>query len=237
MTLIEIHWIDLSLAPDIASLTLSEQDHALLARYGHLESRHRYGQCRAYLRQLLGSALAIPPLRVDIKLGPHGKPFVSGGPAFNLAHCEHWAVIAIAPLSSEMELGIDLEELRPFPDGPTIANHFLAPQETTLLMALEEPRRSQIFLRLWVAKEAVLKQRGSGLAAAMSHFTVDVATWRPDTPLAMQETESLSRLAASEQVMPLNAPQQMIAALSLKGAKSVETRHHNWQQQPECGQN
>ena len=63
---------------------------------------------------------------------------------------------------SGLRIGADLEALRPRANALALARRFFAPEETAWLQQREEPQPD--FLRLWCAKEAVLKAHGRGLA-------------------------------------------------------------------------
>jgi 4'-phosphopantetheinyl transferase len=59
-------------------------------------------------------------------------------------------------------LGVDMEVERPRPNALAIARRYFAPAEVAWLEA--QPGDAHAFLRLWCAKEAVLKAHGRGLA-------------------------------------------------------------------------
>lgn len=59
-------------------------------------------------------------------------------------------------------VGADLEAIRPRANALALARRFFAPEETGWLERGENIERD--FLRLWCAKEAVLKAHGRGLA-------------------------------------------------------------------------
>jgi len=99
--------------------------------------------------------------------GEHGKPhfpapFDTLG--FNWSHSGDRALFAVGRGSEAFELGVDIERVRPRPRALELATRFFAPDETATLAALPEARRLNGFLRLWTAKEAVLKANGSGLS-------------------------------------------------------------------------
>jgi 4'-phosphopantetheinyl transferase len=60
--------------------------------------------------------------------------------------------------------GADHELLRPPPRALALAERFFAPAETEVLAALPAAAQEAAFVRLWCAKEAVLKAHGRGLA-------------------------------------------------------------------------
>ncbi len=67
-------------------------------------------------------------------------------------------------LGEGVKIGVDLERIRPRPRALALAWRFFTPTEAQWLASLPPPSRELAFLRLWCAKEAVLKGHGRGLA-------------------------------------------------------------------------
>jgi 4'-phosphopantetheinyl transferase len=113
--------------------------------------RVRWARARTALREILSSRLACGPLDFRFQVGTHGKPFIEGGPHFNLSHSGQWAAIAVA---SEAEVGIDIEQIR---EHVNMAE---------LLGRLGETRlpdsRPALFQR-WARREAASKTAGGAL--------------------------------------------------------------------------
>ena len=63
-----------------------------------------------------------------------------------------------------LRLACDLEALRPRPNALALAKRFFYAEEHAWLAGLPEAGIVPAFLRLWCAKEAVLKAHGHGLA-------------------------------------------------------------------------
>lgn len=66
-----------------------------------------------------------------------------------------------------LRVGADLETLRPRANALALAQRYFAPSETRWLERRDDADRAALerdFLRLWCAKEAVLKAHGRGLA-------------------------------------------------------------------------
>ncbi|CAN5615556.1 4'-phosphopantetheinyl transferase superfamily protein [soil metagenome] len=78
-----------------------------------------------------------------------------------------------------VRLGTDLERVRPRPRALELAQRFFAKDEARQLAALSAPAREQAFLRLWCAKEAVLKAHGHGLSFGLERlvFAADGDDW------------------------------------------------------------
>jgi len=121
---------------------------------------------RAWLGPLLGLAPGAVPLRRDA----HGRPRLEApavGCDAGWSHSGDGLVIAFA---RDLVLGIDLERMRPRPNALALARRFFADSEAGWLDGLPEPAREPAFLRLWCAKEALLKAHGRGLGFGLSRL-------------------------------------------------------------------
>lgn len=92
--------------------------------------------------------------------GPGGKPWVDHpGLEFNLSHSETLAALVV---SEAGPVGVDLEPLERAPTLLGCEDSFCHPAERAELP--EDPgSRAMALLRLWTAKEALLKAVGTGL--------------------------------------------------------------------------
>ena len=124
------------------------------------KARQAYAACRMVLRQLLAAHLRCAPLDIEISATPGEKPRLlsPAGLTFSYSHAAHVAAIAV---SGGGELGVDIEEPDPSRDYRGIADRFFHSEERAYLDALGGG--STAFLRIWTAKEALLKATGEGL--------------------------------------------------------------------------
>jgi 4'-phosphopantetheinyl transferase len=107
---------------------LSGDERARAERFTFQEHRDRYAVGRGLLRTLLSGYLGEEPSRIAFAYGPQGKPEVAGAGGarsveFNLSHSGDMAVYAF---SRGRRLGIDMERVRPMPDG-TLCGPVLLP--------------------------------------------------------------------------------------------------------------
>jgi 4'-phosphopantetheinyl transferase len=133
---------EIVIAPD-------EQERA--ARLRQTADRLRWARARAALRAIVSSRLGCGPLDFIFHRGPHGKPFVEGGPEFNLSHSGEWAIIAV---SSSAAVGVDIERMR---EDVDIAK---------LLGRLGEedlPHSRPALYQRWARREAASKTTGGPL--------------------------------------------------------------------------
>ncbi len=91
----------------------------------------------------------------------HGKPFLEHGPCFSLSHSRRFAVLAV----SEDEIGTDIEMNRDINEG-IMKRCFTEEETASAKMSTEN------YLRIWTAKEAVLKLLGTGFAFSPKNFSV-----------------------------------------------------------------
>ncbi len=193
--------------PDpLALLAAGERER--VAGLKHAAVRDRFIAGRVLLRGCLAARIAASPRELRFSFGAHGKPLLDptppGAPAFNLAHTADVVAVALAPA---VTVGIDLEAAREVGSALRIAERRFAPAEADWLAGLQADHRSRAFLRLWTAKEAVLKALGSGVAgglatielAAAKGGELRVTSWPPDAsgPWTLLETELRPGLLAA----------------------------------------
>ncbi len=103
----------------------------------------------------------------EIKIGDNGKPYISGGPCFNLSHSGQMAICAV----SDFEVGCDIEKISEARED--IAKRFFAPCEYEALMSYAAgPCRDEFFFRLWTLKESYIKYTGRGLGTGLDTFAI-----------------------------------------------------------------
>ena len=169
-------------------------------------------QGRAPLRQVLASYLGVPAEAVVLVDGEHGRPVLADGlhPSldFNWSHSGDRAVLAVG---RAIVPGIDLERRRPRPRALDIAERYFDPTEAAALAGLPESERDEAFLRLWTAKEAVLKALGRGLAFGLHRLCITPA----GEPLALRRLQGEPASHWQLQSLPLGPAH--VGALAWRG--------------------
>jgi len=94
-------------------------------------------------------------------LSDFGKPFIEGGPEFNISHSEDIVVLA---LTQHQGIGIDIEKIRPV-DKDDFAGEL--PEIISFYENHEAEQANHLFFECWTKKEAVLKGFGKGLLAPL----------------------------------------------------------------------
>jgi 4'-phosphopantetheinyl transferase len=151
-------------------LSLEERNRA--ARFAFERDALRFRLCRATLRLGLGWYLQRSPRDIALATGAWGKPILADGSElrFNISHSEGLGLIAFTTLG---EIGIDIESLDRAVGPVDIASTYFAKGETAMIAAGVTPQdQSNIFLRLWTRKEAVLKAAGYGIARGLDMVDV-----------------------------------------------------------------
>ena len=126
---------------------------------------YRHGEAAEPLvRDWLSEELGAAPEALAINRSRHGRPCLDAMHADWDASWSHSGEGLLMALARNLRVGIDLEVKRPRPKAQVLANRFFAPAEAAALAALPDARREAAFVRLWCAKEAVLKAHGQGLS-------------------------------------------------------------------------
>ncbi len=145
--------------------------------------RRRFVRARAGLRRILGAELGIAAHTLALTYGAHGKPALHGYPAlhFNLSHSGERALLAI---STQGEVGVDLEQLRERASVLPLAQRFLSEAESAYVAAAHGSARDHAFLRCWTRKEAVLKATGRGIGVDTRVIDVGLVQCAPTLRVA-----------------------------------------------------
>lgn len=103
-------------------------------------------------------------LKYAIDRGVHGKPFLAHFPQihYNISHTDQMIVCGIG----DVELGIDVELIRPFKES--MIKGVLSEAERKDFYKLPEKERPEYFFRIWTLKESYGKAKGCGLSMALT---------------------------------------------------------------------
>jgi 4'-phosphopantetheinyl transferase len=99
-----------------------------------------------------------------------GRPYLAGGPDFNLSDTVGGTVIAVA---AQGRLGVDLERLDRQLPHRRLAARYYAPAEQDALLAMDDEAARRAYLRLWTAKEATCKSTGTGIYGQLPRWQFD----------------------------------------------------------------
>jgi phosphopantetheinyl transferase len=120
-------------------------------------------QAATALRAILARYLGRPAAELAIERGAAGKPYLKAPDCdlgFNLSHTRQVALLAV---SSDAELGVDVECLRPVTDPMRIARRVMPPALLERLEATPDADLQRRFLECWTRFEAAQKAFGRGI--------------------------------------------------------------------------
>lgn len=125
-------------------------------------------------RHWLGERLGCAPAAVPLQRDGHGRPQL--GAAYRHWDCNwsHSGEGMLVALGRAMQVGVDLEWARPRPRALELARRFFSTAEADWLAERDGTERSTSFIRLWCAKEAVLKAHGRGLSFGLHRLAFQI---------------------------------------------------------------
>ncbi|MFP6560694.1 4'-phosphopantetheinyl transferase superfamily protein [Paraburkholderia sp. B3] len=154
---------------------LDDVERARVLRFRREEDRVRFVLTRSTLRALLAQRLGVPPATLRFDATPQGRPVLCAPPgtrmlSFNVSHSGPHALIAI---SGVREVGVDVEQYGRVSDWRALCALACTATECEALERAPPAARAQVFVRIWTAKEALLKTLGIGIAQDLQTFSVD----------------------------------------------------------------
>jgi 4'-phosphopantetheinyl transferase len=161
---------------------LADDERQRYHRFVRHEDRRSHLVARALVRLTLASYTGSDPAALRFSPGPHGKPEVVGPPGarlprFNLSHSR--GLIALA-VTSDDDVGLDVEHVERQVDCLELARRFFAPREAAHVAAVDSVERHRVFFDYWTLKEAFVKATGLGLSVPLESFWFDLS----DPPVA-----------------------------------------------------
>ena len=131
---------------------------------------------KAGICHFLSRFSGIDEKQIFLEKTKEGRPYWknSFGLDFNYSHTKNiWTV----GFTNRGRIGVDIESLNQTRDFQGLAERFFSAKEAQLLAGITSPEKKQeIFLRMWTAKEALVKALGSGLKNKMARIEVDPQT-------------------------------------------------------------
>ncbi len=112
-----------------------------------------------------GAAAGDGDRAVELRVDADGKPRLAVAPerlSFNLSHSGDLALVAIAP--GGVEVGVDVERLRPRRDLVRLAERWLPAAEAAAVADAGEAELEPVFYAAWTRHEARVKCTGTGIA-------------------------------------------------------------------------
>jgi 4'-phosphopantetheinyl transferase len=195
---------------------LDADERARAERFYFRRDRLHFIVCRGVLRIILGRYLNLAPHQITFCYNAYGKPALDealNGLAvrFNVAHSGGLALIAV---TSDREVGVDLERMRPEIADLEIAQRFFSPQEVAVLQAISKDLQRQAFFNCWTRKEAYIKAKGLGLSLPLDQFEVSLIPGEPAALLSNKNNPDETSRWSLQELMP---GADYAAALAIEG--------------------
>jgi 4'-phosphopantetheinyl transferase len=219
----EIHvWsVRLDPPPDVVErlgrlLAADEWERANRFRFD--KHRRQYVVGRGALRSLISAYTGTRPERVRFRYGDRGKPYIvepAGDLEVNLSNSDEMALVGFV---RGIEIGMDIEYLKPMPDCEQISERFFSASERDVLRALPAEKKEEAFFNCWTRKEAYLKAVGTGLAAPLDSFDVTLAPGEPPRMLTLEGDAARAARWCFQHFRPAD---QYIGALAIEGNPPV----------------
>jgi 4'-phosphopantetheinyl transferase len=159
-------------ASPAALALLNAEERQQQQRYIPPAKRHEYLVTRVLVRSVLGEALGIAPEALQFVANEWGRPALAPGSTstpiyFNISHTDGLVVCLV---STEYEVGVDVELLSRAHSLLAMAADVFAPKELSDLAALSEDEQMLRAVHLWTLKESYIKARSMGLALPLDGF-------------------------------------------------------------------
>ena len=196
--------------------TLCRKEMIKSQRFRVERDQHRFIVGRGVLRAILGRYLKIYPDQLRFCYEERGKPLLADNfnnrpIQFNLSHTHE---IALYAFTSDREIGVDVEYVRPMQDMEQIAARFFSISESAVLLGLPEGQKLEAFFNCWTRKEAYIKALGEGLAKSLKEFEVSLT---PGEPAELLKDEERPEEVGCWSIKSLRPYSGHIAAVAVKG--------------------
>ena len=205
---------------------LTDDELARANRFSFEIDRQRFIAVRGTLRSILSRYMAIYPGHLHFFYNQYGKPslapeFSSYLLNFNLSHSGSMALYAI---TQNMEIGVDVECVRPSFEYEEIAERFFSANEVDILRTIPIEKKLEAFYNCWTRKEAYIKARGKGLSLPLDSFDVSFAPWElPMLLITKDEPQERSLWT----LLDLKSGLGYMGALAVKGI-GCRFRYWDW---------
>lgn len=176
------HWIVAKFTPDFTInpaefLCAAEQEY--LQQLTHGKRRREFLQTRFVLKNMLAEILKVSPTKIEFQTQGEGKPVLRQPKTFidfNISHSHDYYAIV---LSTEGQVGIDIEKYRDSKTHAAVAKRFFSEAEGELISAqTDQENQTRLFTKIWSGKEAIVKTVASGVLKSAGEILMDEQTWK-----------------------------------------------------------
>lgn len=132
---------------------------------------HARGQAaEPVVRAWLAGQLQCAENAVPLQRSARGRPQLAAPFADVDVSWSHSGDGLLMACGRDLRLGVDVERLRARPRALDLSERYFTAAETQWIAAQADHVREETFIRLWCAKEAVLKAHGHGLAFGLDRL-------------------------------------------------------------------
>jgi 4'-phosphopantetheinyl transferase len=182
------------------------------------EDRREFVIAHAALHCIVADRIGVAPSQVAWRIGPHGKPHLSGHARGLEANLSHSGDLCLVAVSASRPVGVDVQRLASGSTAGALARRYFPAQEARLVLDTDDAvARPEVFARLWTRKEAFVKAVGSRLTAGLA------VTMHGAAPLTVRHPG-----LGPVRVDDLDAPPGYRAALALSGAEPFRVVSRTW---------
>jgi len=144
---------------------LSDEDKSKIRLYKKGYDQNNYLVTHSLVNYIYSSVLKCSVNNLPYEFGKYKKPYISNdfNYHYNISHSNNYAIVGI--LCSE--LGVDIEYYNEKFDYTSIAKGLFSLEDVKYI---QQDRRK--FFRLWVAKEAYLKYKGTGFYCDVNSIVI-----------------------------------------------------------------
>ena len=216
---------------------LSRHELERMSRFRDERDAARYAAVHAGARRLVALSLGVELSKVELgrracpvcASSQHGPPCIAKPETtagLSLSRSGPHGVVAI---SEQGPVGVDIEEVRPFPSLAATANRYMSSRELLFFERARPDDRLCAFFRCWTRKEAVAKAWGVGMAVDFAQLDADVAKDGHNDPVLVNSAATLATAA------PPAPGETAVAAAASSGEMATTTRCHAYDFSPRPG--
>ena len=188
-----------------------EAERLRAGRFRDLQKAQDYLHARHLVRTLAAETFDLPAEEIGLQVFDDACPRLTGFDAAGISWSRSGG-LALAACLPEGRVGADLEVVRPVEVRSILGMIAQQAEAETVLAADSDDCRLRRFYRLWCAKEALLKRRGTGLRGGAKTVSVPVDFIRGETSRV-----TLDDQGSAVDLLALDAAAGCVAVLAFSG--------------------
>ncbi len=178
----------------------------------------RGGRSTDALRMGIAGYLDCAADNIELQRDAHGRPVLLRPPGRLRFSASHSGDALLLGFTLGDCIGVDIECRKPRPHALQLARRYFTADEAAALTGMPHTEREDAFYRLWIAKEALLKAIGHGLAHGLDRVGLDFVDDRlqlRELQLPPAQMESAAAIA-----IPSSADWRLLECAPLPGYRA-----------------